>query len=369
MVTKRVQSKLIESEIRRAETLPTQFYKDQKYFDKAREKIFASSWQFALLTDNLKDHSAVPFTLLLGFLDEPLLFTRNKDGAISCLSNVCTHRGNVLVTDSSNNQQLRCGYHGRCFDLTGHFASTPGFEEAIDFPAKRDNLSSVPMAFWDKFIFVGIDPAYSIDELIGSMRSRLSWLPLHEFTFVADLSRDYQVKANWMLYAENFLEGFHIPYVHPGLAATMDIRKYRSESYGYSNLQIGIAADGEDVFDIPESSPDFGEKIGAYYYFLFPNMIFDFYPWGLSINVIEPVALEQTRIRYLTYVWNKSKLPDLAMELLHKTELEDEAIVERVAIGIKSRFYKRGRYSPQWEQNVYHFQQLVAQALHDGDDD
>ncbi|MGL1283063.1 Rieske 2Fe-2S domain-containing protein, partial [Vibrio parahaemolyticus] len=77
---------------------------------------------------------------------------------ITCLSNVCTHRGNLLVTESCNSNQLRCGYHGRCFSLNGSFASTPGFETALDFPAERDNLTKVPIGFFDKFVFVGVDP-------------------------------------------------------------------------------------------------------------------------------------------------------------------------------------------------------------------
>ena len=365
MVTSRIPKKLIDSEIRRAETLPTRFYKEQKYFELAVEKIFAKSWQFAFTTDALKDRSATPLTILPGSLDEPIVFTRSKDGVINCLSNVCTHRGNLVVNESCNSNQLRCGYHGRCFSLDGRFASTPGFDAALDFPAERDNLSKVPMEFLDKFVFVGVEPAYPFEEFIDGIKSRLSWLPLQDFEFAPELSPEYLVKTNWLLYAENYLEGFHIPYVHPGLAATLDIRKYRNELYKYSNVQIGVAAEGEEVFDFPESAPDFGERINAFYYFLFPNMTFNFYPWGLSVNVIEPRSMGETKVRFLTYIWDKSKFDPRVIDLLHQTELEDETVVQQIAKGVKSRFYKRGRYSPQWEQNVHHFQQFIAEALQD----
>ncbi len=355
--------KLINDDVRMAETLPTSFYKEQKYFDRARENIFARTWQLAISSHQLEEHKVIPVTLLPGLLDEPLLFTKTAENSLNCFSNVCTHRGNILTTAACNPNQLRCGYHGRCFDLHGKFVSTPGFDEALNFPAQRDNLPSVPTGLFENFVFASIDPAYPFEELVEDMRARIGWLPIQDFIFAPELSRDYMVQANWLLYAENFLEGFHIPFVHPGLASTLDIKDYRSERYTNSNLQIGIAAEGEHCFHLPKNSPDYGDRIGAYYYYLFPNTIFDFYPWGLSINIIEPTGLSQTKIRFLTYVWDRTKLHPASMELLHKTELEDEAIVEQVARGIKSRFYKRGRYSPQWEENVHHFQQLVASAL------
>ena len=112
----------INPDIRHAETLPSEFYTDEKYFLESKEKIFARSWQLAGRageTDNLK-----PFTILENFLDEPVLFT--KAGAqLNCFSNVCTHRGKVLIEESCKANGIRCGYHGRRFDLQGKFLSMP----------------------------------------------------------------------------------------------------------------------------------------------------------------------------------------------------------------------------------------------------
>jgi choline monooxygenase len=67
------------------------------------------------------------FHLAAGFLDEPVLLAKN--GAdLSCLSNVCTHRGNILVEESCSANLIRCGYHGRRFSLEGKFLSMPEFE-------------------------------------------------------------------------------------------------------------------------------------------------------------------------------------------------------------------------------------------------
>ncbi|MBI3098210.1 MAG: Rieske 2Fe-2S domain-containing protein [Planctomycetes bacterium] len=106
-----------------------------------------------------------------------------------------------------------------------------------------------------------------------------------------------------------------------------------------------------------------GRKIAGYYYWLFPNTMFNFYPWGISINLVQPLAPDRTRVRYLAYVGDRSRLGKGAGGSLDRVEREDEAIVERVQQGIASRFYGRGRYSPRHERGVHHFHRLLARFL------
>jgi choline monooxygenase len=354
----------INPEVRVARTLPTEYYLEAKYFELAKERVFARSWQFMGDTDRLEPcGKVVPCTMLEGYLDEPVILARDSQNELHCLSNVCTHRGNLLVLDECQTQQLRCGYHGRRFNLDGSFASTPGFENAIDFPSRQDDLPHVPTGQFGKFLFSSIAPAHRLDDLIGDMQHRLRWLPLNEFNFSASLSREYLVDANWALYVENYLEGFHVPYVHPSLAVLLDTKLYRTELHTHSNLQIGIAQRDEDAFQLPPESPDYGQKIAAYYYWLFPNTMFNFYPWGLSVNVITPLAPSRTLVRFLTYVWDESRMGNYSVADIDKTEQEDEQVVQQVQKGIRSRLYNRGRYSPQWETGVHHFHTLLYNAL------
>ena len=46
----------------------------------------------------------------------------------------------------------------------------------------------------------------------------------------------------------------------------------------------------EEALDIPIGMIDSGKNIYAYYYWLFPNIMLNFYSWGLSINIIEPIC-------------------------------------------------------------------------------
>ncbi|MEM8930292.1 MAG: SRPBCC family protein, partial [Acidobacteriota bacterium] len=104
-------------------------------------------------------------------------------------------------------------------------------------------------------------------------------------------------------------------------------------------------------------------EIAAYYYWLFPNTMLNFYPWGLSVNVVRPLAVNRTKVSFLTYVWDPSKLGDGPGADLDRVEREDEAVVEGVQRGLRSRFYDRGRFSPTREQGVHHFHRLLAEAM------
>ncbi len=356
----------LDEDIRRASTLPARVYSDPRLFELARERVFARSWQWVADTDAVRVPGQVhPFTLLEGALDEPLLLTRDAQDRLHCLSNVCTHRGTLLCEHAGVHPALRCRYHGRRFDLDGRFRSMPEFEQAEGFPSEADNLSRVPFGRWGKFLFASLDPAFPLAELTAEMDERVGWLPLDDAVFDPTRSRDYLVRANWALYCDNYLEGFHIPYVHAALADALDYGEYRSELYPWANLQLGIASGGDDVFDIPAGHPDAGSRVAAWYYWLFPNTMINVYPWGISVNVVRPLAPDRTKVSFLSYVWDASRLDQGAGSGLDRVEREDESVVEAVQRGVRSRLYQRGRYSPTREAGVHHFHRLLTRFLQD----
>jgi choline monooxygenase len=298
----------VDEDISRARTLDKAFYNSPALFDECREKLFGSSWQFIGNEDLLSDeHNVYPFTLLQNYLDEPLVLTRDKDQQLHLLSNTCTHRGNIIADQHCRASNLRCKYHGRIFQLDGHFHSMPEFREVKEFPGPEDNLKKLPLFTWGKWLFTSLSPTNDPQIFFREMMNRVSWMPLRDFHFRPELSREFAVHAHWALYCENYLEGFHIPFVHAGLNAVIDFGNYTTELFTFSNLQLGIAKENEDCFEIPAGTVDSGEKIAAYYFYVFPNMMFNFYPWGLSVNIVEPVSLQETRVRFLTYVWNQTK--------------------------------------------------------------
>lgn len=354
---------IIDADISRAKTISTDFYTHPRYFEEAKEKIFARSWQFIGSTDLLKENSCYPFALLENYLNEPLVLTKDKQNQIHCLSNVCTHRGNIIAYEPCHTANLRCKYHGRLFGLDGKMISMPEFKEVKDFPSGADDLHQLPLYQSGPLLFTCLIKEINAEDIFKEMKERLSWLPVNEFVFRPELSKDYFVHAHWALYCENYLEGFHIPFVHSGLNAVIDYGEYTTELFRYSNLQLGIAKGGEDCFDLPSFSADYGKNIAAYYFWVFPNMMFNFYPWGLSVNIVQPVSIDQTRVSFFTYMWKEEKYNRGAGSDLDKVEMEDEEVVQNVQKGIRSRFYDHGRYSVTREQGTHHFHRLIAEFM------
>lgn len=330
----------IDPDIRKAETLASHFYTSAEHFELSKEKIFARTWQLAGKMSEMP--GLTPLDLLPGFLDEPVLVSK-KGEAVNCLSNVCTHRGKILVETPCDANLIRCGYHGRRFSLDGKFLSMPEFEGVENFPAERDNLPKIPSGIWNDFLFTSIDPIAPLEDFLGEMTGRAAG---------GDLKfggrKEYEIEAHWALYCENYLEGFHIPFVHHSLNEVVDYGTYTTETFRYSSLQTGFDKSGEPA---------------AFYFFVFPNLMFNFYPWGLSVNIVRPAAPGRTVVEFLTYVSDDSKLEQGAGADLDRVEKEDEAVVESVQRGIRSRFYERGRYSPTREQGTHHFHRLIAEFM------
>ena len=220
----------IHPDIAQAHTLPTDFYTEAVCFQQSKARIFEKTWQFVGDADALRmGEQLLPHTLLPGFLDEPILFSRDRGGVLHCLSNVCTHRGNILVEHPCHQNEIRCRYHGRRFRLDGGFLRMPEFDGVADFPSEQDNLSKVPFGQWGNLLFAAIDPVAPLAAFLGEMQRRLYWLPLEQLKYEPTLSRDYLVKAHWALYCENYLEGFHIPFVPQDLNAVVDNGSYTPE--------------------------------------------------------------------------------------------------------------------------------------------
>ncbi len=339
----------VDPDIAVAATLESRFYRDADAYAACRERVFARSWQWlGDLGDVAQPRSLSPRDFLPGLLDEPLLLARDEAGELRCLSNVCTHRGNVLVKAPCAAKEIRCGYHSRRFDLAGRMTFMPEFKEARNFPSPADDLPRVPFGEWSGHGFASIAPVAPLAEFLRDMEARVAAIPLARMRAARERDRDYALDAHWALYVENYLEGLHIPFVHAGLNEVVDYGAYRSELFRYSNVQLALDKAGNPA---------------AQYWWVFPNLMLNFYPWGLSLNLVRPDGLARTRVSFRAFVWDESLLDRGAGSSLERVEEEDEAIVEAVQRGVRSRFYSRGRYSPTRERGVHHFHRLLCEFL------
>lgn len=353
----------IDNNIRKAAGPPSELYHSAEWFDAICSRVLSRAWHCVGDGGGLGAKGAArPVSLLPGALNESLLLV-NDGAAVRCLPNICTHRGHAVVEGAGCYESLVCKYHGRTFSLDGHFKQMPEFKNVEGFPAPSDDLIQIPCERFGPLLFVNLDSAYAFDALLTMVKRRVEFMPVAEFKLDANAQKTYEFEANWALYVDNYLEGFHIPFIHKKLASTMEWNHYKTTLYDYCNLQVAPAAPGEPAFELPAGHPDSGSRIAAYYFWLFPGTMLNFYPWGLSVNIIEPLSASRTRVRFASYIWKEELRGAGAGGDLQLVEMEDEAAVCSIQKNLKSRFAPRSRYSPSQEIGVHHFHRLLAKFL------
>src|SRR4029079_15079247 len=129
------------------------------------------TWQLVGTADEV--NNLKPVNILKGFLNEPALLVKDGDG-IKCLSNVCTHRGKILIDEPCEAKLIRCGYHGRRFSLDGKFLSMPEFEGVLDFPSEADNLPEISIASRSGFLFVSLNPIDAAEAFVAETVEKLA---------------------------------------------------------------------------------------------------------------------------------------------------------------------------------------------------
>jgi len=335
----------INKDIAVAKTMPSLYYTDSYFYLLTLNNIFKNSWQF--LIDDLDFSKINPINFLSDSINEPLLISyENKK--YNLFSNVCTHRANILCDKPIKTKAIKCNYHGRTFDSCGKLNNAPGFKENKNFPDKNDNLKKYPLKEWKKFLFYSLGGKINIDEVLDDIENRLSDYPFNDLNHDTKKSKTYILNVNWALYCENYLEGFHVPFIHKGLNSEIDLNTYKTELLKNGVLQY---------------TQDKNNNVYAYYYWIFPNMMLNFYEWGLSLNIIEPISINKTRIRFLSYPIKGKKQPENINSSLNVVEKEDQEIVLNIQRGVSTLSYNTGKYSAIHEKGVHHFHRLISQYL------
>ena len=352
----------IKNDIKIAKTLSSDFYTKKNIFELSKETIFINSWQLITHKSILGNKTQYPFSFLSDFIDEPLVLTKLNDN-LKCLSNVCTHRAHIICLDNSNRSTLRCRYHGRTFKLDGKIKSVPGFDGVKNFPAEKDNLQNIPTLIWKDFVFVSLLGKINIQPILDDISYRLKGYKFDELIFDKSQLKSYEINSHWALYCENYLEEFHIPFVHKGLSKDIDLDNYETILLENGVLQTATCKNEKDTIKLNSNSPDCNKKMYAYYYWIFPNLMLNFYAWGLSVNIIEPITMKKIRIKYLTFKFPQINITPSDGADVNTIEHEDQEVVKSVQKGVNSRYYDNGRYSAKFETGVHHFHKLLSKYL------
>ena len=374
----RVLTPHVDDDIRRAETLPASTFTDPAFLARELETIFRTSW---LCVPERGDDprpldeqvaargSRVPITIL----DRPLFVQRGwDDDMLRAFPNTCTHAWYPLVLGASRGPTLVCGQHGRRFDCTGKFVSQQGFgADTPDFPRPCDHLQSLPIEMWRRLTFVNMDPnAQTFGNLFTEVEASLAKMPMSDERMSAEI-RD--VHGNWKQHAWNYLDPFHIGFVHRaphGLADAVDLGSYKTEIHDKSVLQWVYAREPADGFDpawLPERFHDpKGRRVFALWWFVFPNLTLNFYPWGLSVNVSQPIPGQPERTRFVWYQFALDRDKHAQRDrrwLSSQVDAEDVDALAQVSRGLKSGFAPRGRFAPEHEQAAHWFHRAVSRGV------
>lgn len=353
----------INNDIRLAETLPGWFYTDAEVYNHCLTAVFNKS---VLYVDEIAEkmkmpENTFPISWYPNALNEEILLIKTESGwRVS--SNICTHRGFKIVHHPTKLKKLQCGYHGRRWNMDGQFEFMPEFKEAEQFPSPCDHLPTIEFVIWKRFLFAGLSPKIDMNLYAKILEERVGFLSIEQWDLASDYSKTYSIKANWALYCDNYLEGFHIPFVHESLGQIVDYGSYTTEIYDHAVLQVGYAKDGAACFNFPEGHVDYGKNISAYYYWLFPNFMLNFYTWGVQINIVKPLAIDRCKVEFIYFIGDHDAWESFGKDqIAEKTEREDEFVVEAVQKGLKSSLYKSGRFSPKREKGVHYFHRLLSE--------
>lgn len=341
---------MIDARLEYASTLPSRFYLDPVILDDENRRVFGRTWQLAGRAGQVREPGQF-FTAVIG--DEPVLVVRGADQVLRAMSNVCRHRAGPVATGEGKRPVLQCGYHGWTYSLDGKLARTPEFDGVQEFDRANCELPQFKADIWNELVFVTLDPqAESLTEFLGEL---ISDMPGHDYSgFQLARRKVWELDCNWKVYVDNYLEGYHIPIVHPGLFRELDYPRYRTETKRLYSIQHA-----------PTRKPDRIRTVGnddaVSYFWIFPNLMLNVYPDNFSTNLIVPIGHGRTATIFDWYFRD----PEASKQQVDETvlfsdeiQLEDIGICEAVQRGLRSTTYDRGRFSPQRENGVHHFHSL-----------
>jgi choline monooxygenase len=328
-------------------TLRASRYVEADWFDSERTRVFGRGWHFIAHASQLEG----PGDHVVGeAAGVPLLAVRSNDGAIRVLHNVCRHRaGPLAIEDGRGARTLRCRYHGWSYALDGRLVLATDMVPGADFDPAAICLPTARSFEWHGLVFAAV----------GAAPEPADWLldvapPASDLSRYRHVARDaYEIDCNWKVYVENYLEGYHLPHVHPELNRLLDYRHYRTALGRWHSVQSS-----------PLGSASVPYRAGeARYVFLYPGTMLNLLPDRLQTNRVVAVAPQRCRVVFDYYAAPDVDEAAVAADRRFSdvVQREDEAICEAVQRGLASGSYEDGPLNPQREAALAHFHALLRE--------
>jgi phenylpropionate dioxygenase-like ring-hydroxylating dioxygenase large terminal subunit len=352
----------IDPNVAHAWTLPSFLYTDASIFAEEKEKIFARTWQVVGHASQVVNPGDYFTTELVG---EPLLFVRASDGKLRGFYNVCRHRAGPPAEGCGSRKLFRCGYHGWTYGLDGALNSATEIEGVEGFRPEDFALAPVRTEEWFNLVFANLDPnAPPLRESLGELPKQAEKFSFAEMKLFE--RRTYDMKCNWKTYVDNYLEGYHLPIVHPGLNRELDYNAYVVEPYARHIRQFSPIRGAQPGDATPRRYQEAGENLTTDYFWIFPNWMLNCYPDNVSLNIVLPVEPERTLAIFEWYLPEKDHATSAAkasVEFSDQIQIEDIAICEAVQKNLRSRSYSRGRFSVKQEKGLHAFHRMYGECM------
>jgi choline monooxygenase len=352
----------IEPDISRAWTLPAVLYTDTTVFTAEKEKIFSAIWQVVGRHEQVANPGDYFTAEVAG---EPLLIVRDVEGRLRGFYNVCRHRAGPPAEGCGSRKLFRCGYHGWTYGLDGSLISATEVEGVEGFRPEDFSLAPVRTEEWFNLIFVNLNPeARSLRESLADLPQQAERFPFTGMKLFE--RRTYEMKCNWKTYVDNYLEGYHLPSVHPGLNRELDFNAYVVEPYARHVRQSSPIRGAQPGDMTPRRYSQASDDVTTDYFWIFPNWMLNCYPDNVSLNIVVPIEAERSLAIFEWYLPERDHTSPAArasVEFSHQIQIEDLGICEVVQKNLRSRSYSRGRFSVKQEKGVHAFHRMYVECM------
>jgi len=209
--------------------VPAHIYNDDAVFRLEVDRLFARAWVF------VAHESEIPRPddfVVRNVVDDSFLVTRDRDGVVHVMFNMCVHRGmQVCRAERGAATTFRCPYHAWTYFNDGTLAAVPFHDEAYGgnegFVKEGQALLPVPaMSIHRGMIFVSLDAdAPPFEEWLGEFRYYLDFYMAQSAAGMELRGpQRWRVRANWKIGAENFCgDSYHTPHTH---ASVVEIKLF-----------------------------------------------------------------------------------------------------------------------------------------------
>jgi Rieske 2Fe-2S family protein len=359
-------------------TLPGSSYTDPAVFAQEQAKIFEAHWFAAARAAEITDPGSFR-TVDVG--RENVLLVRGRDRVLRAFLNVCRHRGaRVCMQQSGTGQRkLQCGYHAWTYGLDGALVAAPNLTAMEDVDRSRYGLIPVHLREWLGYAWVCIadEPPSFEETVVGAAAARLGSSDAIDGWHIdrLDVGRriTYDVRANWKLIVENFMECYHCATIHPELTEVLPefadgyaAQYYVGHGAAFGDDVQGFTVDGSEGVD---SLPGLDTEHDRRYYAITinPQVFVNLVPDHVIFHRMYPVAADRTIVEcdwlYLPEVVESGKDLSRSVELFHRVNEQDFDAAERCQLASNSKAYADGGVLVPSEHHIGLFHEWVGRQL------